>query len=217
MTEFSCSTCQKTFDVAEAVLAKFPGWAPKLCLACKGKNKAVGAAKPPASRGRGYVSREQNLTTAEVLARYTEGPDTGVFTDGAATPNPGSGGWGAVYVVGGKIIAEVAGHAPHTTNNRMELTALIEGYRLVPANTAATVWTDSELCVNSITKWAPGWERNGWRKKGGEIKNLELVRALYDLAKARPDISLKWIRAHSGSRWNEYADALATAYRRDAR
>ena len=220
MAAFSCSTCNKSFDIAQATLDKFPGWAPKVCLACRKKasgatrSPASKAAKPQVSQGSGYASREENLTTAQVLARYQQGPDTGVFTDGAAHPNPGRGGWGAVFVVGSKIIAERLGHEPHTTNNRMELMALIEGFQLVPAGTATTVWTDSELCVNIVTKWAAGWERNGWRKKGGEIKNLELVQKLYTLAKARPDITLKWIRAHAGSRWNEYADALATAYRR---
>ncbi len=83
-------------------------------------------------------SREENLTTAEVLAKYTAGPKDGVFTDGAAEPNPGEGGWGAVYVVGDQVVAERDGHEPHTTNNRMELAALIAGVALVPAGTKAT-------------------------------------------------------------------------------
>ena len=151
---------------------------------------------------------------AEVLARYTDGPTEGVFTDGAASPNPGPGGWGAVYVVNDHVAAERFGHEPSTTNNRMELTALLNGLALIPKGVPAVVWSDSELCVNTFTRWAKGWEARGWKRKEGEIKNLELVQAVYGQLVARPELQLKWIAAHSALRWNEYADALATAYRR---
>ena len=120
-----------------------------------------------------------------------------------------------MYVIANAIREQALGHEPHTTNNRMELMALIAGYRLVPAGEATTVYTDSRLCVNTINLWAAGWRKNGWKRKGGPIKNLDLVEELYDLARARPDIELCWIKSHSGNRWNEYADALATAYRRN--
>jgi len=162
-------------------------------------------------------SREENLTVAEVLEKYHDGPSSGVFTDGSCEPNPGPGGWGAVYVEDGEIVDEVCGHDPGTTNNRMELSALIHGYRLVPPGRPAVVWTDSQLCVNSITQWAAGWEKRGWKRKGGEIKNLELVQELYGLSKERPELELRWIKAHSGYRWNEYADSLASAYRRSTK
>lgn len=223
MPSFSCGTCQKPFDVPEATLAKFPGWKPKQCFSCKkaasSASTASGGGAKPFGGGNGARSsaRETNYTTAQVLERYKEGPATGVFTDGAASPNPGPGGWGAVYVLDGRIVSERNGHEPQTTNNRMELAALIAGYQLVPPGVPATVFTDSQLCVNTITQWAASWEKRGWKKKDGEIKNLELVKALYTLAKSRPDIELRWIKAHAGSRWNEYADALATAYRRDER
>ncbi len=142
-----------------------------------------------------------------------DGPASGVFTDGAASPNPGPGGWGAVFVNENKIVAEQRGHDRQTTNNRMELSALIAGYKLVPPGVATTIYSDSELCVNIITKWAASWKRNGWKKKNGEIKNLDLVKELYGLAESRPDLKLQWIKAHNGYRWNEYADQLATAYR----
>ena len=143
-----------------------------------------------------------------------DGPDTGVFTDGSASPNPGPGGWAAVYVVEGKVIEQLHGHEPQTTNNRMELQALIAGYKMTPAGVAVSMYTDSDLCVKSITLWAHKWKANGWRKSGGEIKNLELVQELYALAQSRPDIKLTWIKAHVGYRWNEYADQLAGSYRR---
>jgi ribonuclease HI len=162
-------------------------------------------------------SREENLSVAEVLAKYTSGPVDGVFTDGAAEPNPGPGGWGAVYVVNNQVVAELWGNDPHTTNNRMELCALINGCALVPEGKKAVLYTDSQLCVNTINEWAKGWEARGWKRKGGEIKNLELVQELYAICKRRPELELRWIAAHSGNRWNEYADALATAYRRKVR
>lgn len=151
---------------------------------------------------------------AEVLATYQDGPVNGVFTDGAADPNPGPGGWGAVYVVKNEVIAQDCGHEKHTTNNQMELTALIKACSLVPEGVSATIYTDSQLCVNTCTLWAKDWEARGWKRKKGEIKNLELVRELYGILEERPELTLEWIRAHSGTRWNEYADSLATAYRR---
>jgi ribonuclease HI len=216
---FVCQECSKEFELNEATLAKYPGWVPKRCMDCKRKvsperaprRRASPAARSPAS------SREENLTTAEVLAKYTAGPKDGVFTDGAAEPNPGPGGWGAVYVVNDQIVAEREGHEPYTTNNRMELSALIAGVRLVPVGTKATIYTDSQLCVSTITEWAKGWEARGWKRKDGPIKNLELVQELYAIFKSRPELELRWIAAHSGNRWNEYADSLATAYRRTKR
>jgi ribonuclease HI len=154
---------------------------------------------------------------ADVLAKYTDGPKSGAFTDGAAEPNPGPGGWGAVYVIDDQIIDERWGHEPHTTHNRMELMSLIAVSALVPAGTAATLYSDSQLCVSTINDWAKGWEARGWKRKGGEIKNLDLVQELYAIFRGRPELDLRWIAAHSGNRWNEYADALATAYRRAKR
>jgi ribonuclease HI len=151
---------------------------------------------------------------AEVLARYSGGPDSGVFTDGSAHPNPGEGGWGAVYVArwrGGRAGARArAGHdeQPHGADGPHRR------LRPRPEGVATTVYTDSRLAVDTITKWAAGWERRGWKRKTGPIQNLDLVQELYRRAKARPELRLEWIAAHSGARWNEYADSLSTAYRR---
>jgi ribonuclease HI len=155
------------------------------------------------------------LTLEQVLQRHHSGPVTGVFTDGSCDPNPGPGGWGFVWVEENEIIEQKCGFDPDTTNNRMELTALIEAYRGVPRDTVVPVYCDSQLCVNTLNQWAAGWERRGWKRKTGPIKNLDLVKELYALAGDRPLITLKWIRAHSSSRWNEYADALATTYLRE--
>jgi ribonuclease HI len=155
------------------------------------------------------------LTPEEALARYTAGPKTGVFTDGSCEGNPGPGGWAYVWVENDRIVASAHGSDPATTNNRMELSALIAAYRALPPDEAIDVYSDSQLCVKTITEWAPGWEARGWRRKTGPIANLELVQELYRLARAHPRARLKWIRAHDGSRWNEYVDALATTYLRD--
>ncbi len=158
--------------------------------------------------------RSDFLTPEEVLAKHSAGPKTGVFTDGSCEGNPGPGGWGAVWVEGGTIVRAGFGSDPATTNNRMELSALIEAFRWLPEEAALVVYTDSQLCVRTINEWAAGWATRGWRRKKGPIANLELVQELYALAAARPRVELVWIAAHAGSRWNEYADALATTYLR---
>jgi ribonuclease HI len=155
------------------------------------------------------------LTPQQALARFRRGPRTGVFTDGSCEGNPGPGGWAWVWVAADEIRGEEHGFDPATTNNRMELTALIRAYRALPEDLEITVHSDSELCVRTINEWAAGWEARGWRRKGGPIANLELVREAYRLARAHPRAKLRWIKAHDGSRWNEYVDALATTYLRD--
>jgi ribonuclease HI len=152
------------------------------------------------------------LTTDEVLERYRSGPKTGVFTDGSCEGNPGPGGWGFVWVENDEIVREQSGRDGDTTNNRMELTALIEALRVLPEEAEISVYSDSQLCVKTVNEWAAGWERRGWKRKGGPIANLELVKRFYALACAHPGVRIEWIRAHDGSRWNEYADALASRY-----
>jgi ribonuclease HI len=154
------------------------------------------------------------LTPEEVLQRYHGGPKTGVFTDGSCDGNPGPGGWGIVWVENDAVLEEKNGVDPATTNNRMELAALIAAYQMLPEDSRVTVYSDSQLCVNTVNEWAAGWEKRGWRRKSGPIANLELVKTLYALAKKHPGVTLTWIKAHDGSRWNEYADALASAYMR---
>ena len=154
------------------------------------------------------------LSPEEVLERYQAGPKTGVFTDGSCEGNPGPGGWGVVWVEDDRVIAEKHGRDPATTNNRMELRALITAFQMLPESAEITVHSDSELCVKTLNDWAAGWEQRGWRRKSGPIANLELVRELWALKNAHPRVRVQWIRAHDGSRWNEYADALANSYLR---
>ena len=149
------------------------------------------------------------MTPEDVLRRYTAGPKQGVFTDGACEGNPGPGGWSAIWVQEDRVVEERVGGASATTNNRMELMAMIEGLRMLPDDAETTLYSDSNLCVQTVNEWAAGWEKRGWKRKTGPIANLELVQELYALKKRRPHVTVKWIKAHDGSRWNEYADVLA--------
>lgn len=212
---FTCQTCGKEFDLPQHILDRYPGWTPKQCLDCRNRSSGTkgdgGSGKKASS-----ATKNRDMTLAEVLATFHDGPQTGVFTDGSSEGNPGPGGWGAVLVVDGQVVAQDYGHEPHTTNNKMELKAMIAGLRMIPPETPTDVYTDSQLVVNILTKWADGWRAKGWQKKStGPIANLELVKEAYELVKAKPNANIRWIKAHSGYRWNEYADALATAYRRD--
>ena len=182
-------------------------------MACREAPKA-NASNGPRKRG-ASVTRTANLTTAEILKRFDSGPNTGIFTDGSCQGNPGAGGWGAVHVREGIVVEQRHGSDAATTNNRMELTAMIAGLEMAGLNEPVTVYSDSRLVVETLTSWAKGWEARGWKRKEGEVKNLELVQRAYALAGARPRASITWIRAHDGSRWNEYADALSTAYLRE--
>lgn len=142
-------------------------------------------------------------------------PSTGVFTDGSSVPNPGPGGWGAVYVVDDEVIGQDSGSDPDTTNNRMEFMALIAAASLVPKGTEMTIYSDSNLAVRTINEWAAGWRDRGWKRKSGPVENLDLVRQAFEIYRSRPELTVVWIRAHVGYRWNEYADALANSAREE--
>lgn len=214
---FICKDCGKEFEVRQDILDRYPGWTPKQCMDCRNQSQSNSASstEPNSSAPKTSRTKSRDMTIAEVLENFTGGPSTGVFTDGASEGNPGPGGWGAVLVVDDEVVSEDYGSDAHTTNNRMELTAMIAGLQLIPPDSTVTVYTDSQLVVNILTQWAKGWEARGWTKKSdGPIKNLELVKEAYVLFNQRPNVKVEWIKAHSGNRWNEYADALATAYRR---
>jgi ribonuclease HI len=158
----------------------------------------------------------ESLPLGSVLKKYSQGPQSGVFTDGGARPNPGPGGWGFVHVVDGTILGEKNGHEQDTTNNRMELRALIEAYQYLPHIAEVTIYSDSNLCVQTINTWAASWARNGWKRKSGPIANLDLVKVLYDESLVHPNVKLEWVKAHNGWLWNEYADSLSSAWCRSS-
>ena len=141
---------------------------------------------------------------------YTEINMATFYTDGSANPNPGPGGY-AVICDGNPV---ALGREADSTNIRMEAKALIAAYGL--AEVGDEILTDSEFWVNVVTKWAPSWQKNGWRKKTGEIKNLELVQELYQLYLDHPDVVLEWTRGHVGTSGNEAADEWANKAREGA-
>ena len=144
--------------------------------------------------------------------------DDGIYTDGSASPNPGPGGWGALLVVRGQLVAQSSGQEAHTTNNRMELAAIAAGLRLTPAgpqHPSVTLHSDSSYAVQALTQWVHGWRRNGWQSRTGPVKNRDLLEAALDALEQRPHVTLAWVRAHVGNRWNEAADQLANRARLD--
>lgn len=147
-----------------------------------------------------------------ILEEHHDGPTTGIFTDGGANPNPGPGGWGYVWVTDDQIIKQAHGHAGNTTNNRMEFSAMIEALKILPNDSDVTVYSDSNLCVQTLNTWAKNWESRGWRRKGGEVMNLDLVKEAYFLKLQHPKVKVVWVKAHNGWRWNEYADGLASSW-----
>lgn len=134
-----------------------------------------------------------------------------LWTDGSAVPNPGPGGFSVIEVVDGKGKPVVLGRDDDTTNIKMEGEAMIAGIKYAGAE-GCEIHSDSEFWINVLTKWAPKWEVNGWKKKTGPIKNLELVQELYGLYKDF-DVKLVWVRGHVGTEFNEMADEWANKAR----
>lgn len=138
------------------------------------------------------------------------------FTDGSASPNPGPGGFAVIkngqpYMIGGEA-ADSPVDRSNTTNIRMEAMAILTAMTDADGE-PCQITTDSEFWINVLTKWAPTWQRNGWKKKTGPIKNLDLVQKLYNLYD--PDtIKLVWTRGHVGTELNELADHWANEARK---
>ena len=125
------------------------------------------------------------------------------YTDGSCSPNPGPGGFAVIK----NMQPSIVGHELISTNIRMEGKALIAAMKDATGE-ECEIFTDSEFWINVITKWAPGWEDKNWVKKGGEIKNLEIVKEAYSLYQESGAI-LTWVRGHEGDPGNELADEWA--------
>lgn len=131
-----------------------------------------------------------------------------IFTDGACSGNPGPGGWGALLRMGGHE-KEIFGGEADTTNNRMELTAVIRALEALRRPVRARVHTDSQYVQKGISEWIHGWKKRGWRTADRQpVKNAELWRELDELA-SRHSIEWHWVKGHAGHPENERADALA--------
>lgn len=139
-----------------------------------------------------------------------------IYTDGACKGNPGPGGWGA-WLRAGSHEKELWGGEPRTTNNRMELTAVIEALAALRQPSRVVVHTDSEYVKNGITTWIHAWKTRGWLTADRKpVKNVDLWRRL-DALRAQHEVQWRWVRGHAGDPGNERADALANRGAAEAR
>jgi ribonuclease HI len=147
-----------------------------------------------------------------------------IWTDGACSGNPGPGGWAAIVIPSEDAEpVELSGGEHATTNNRMELTAALEGMRSLPDGSKVLIVTDSQLMLNSMTSWLPGWKRKGWKTAAGkDVKNQDLLKALDAEVQRHASVRWHWVRGHeTGSEHaykalNDRADQLAVAAARQA-
>ena len=137
-------------------------------------------------------------------------PPVIIYSDGACRGNPGPGGWGAVLRFGARV-RELSGAVPQTTNNRMELQAVIEALRALKRRVSADVYTDSQYVRMGISEWLPGWKARGWRTADRKpVKNQDLWEELDALA-AGHQLRWHWVKGHAGVPDNERCDQLANA------
>lgn len=133
-----------------------------------------------------------------------------IFTDGACKRNPGPGGWAALLRMGAHE-KELVGGEPHTTNNRMEMTAVLEGLRALKTPCAVTVHTDSRYVIDGMTQWIFGWQKRGWTNAAKKpVMNEDLWRALIEAVRPHK-VVWQWVKGHAGHPENERVDALASA------
>jgi ribonuclease HI len=138
-------------------------------------------------------------------------PEVTIYTDGGCRPNPGPGGWGAVLLFSGSEPRELSGGKREATNNRMELVAAIEALGALAEPHRVELFTDSTYLKRGITEWLPIWRSKGWKTAGKKsVKNRDLWQELEKVI-AIHDVTWRWTRGHTGDRWNEVADELASA------
>jgi len=131
-----------------------------------------------------------------------------IYTDGACSGNPGPGGWGAL-MLSGEHRKELYGGELDTTNNKMELTAAIEGLRALKRPTKVRLYTDSQYVKNGIETWIHGWKKNNWKTSAKKaVKNADLWKALDAMCQSH-DVEWHWVKGHSNHTENDIADALA--------
>ena len=136
-----------------------------------------------------------------------------IYTDGACSGNPGPGGWGAILSYNG-VEKELSGGEAVTTNNRMELTAVITALEALREPCSVTLYTDSKYVVSAINEgWVYGWAKNGWKRKTGEVKNPEMWQRLMPLLK-KHSVKFVWVRGHAENEYNNRCDELAVAERK---
>lgn len=149
----------------------------------------------------------ENKKTSYLLSERSNNKVT-IYTDGACSGNPGPGGWGFI-VIDNEQVTEYFGGDPNTTNNRMELLAVINALEKTPIDCEIELYTDSQYVRNGITQWIKNWIKNGWRSSDKKnVKNKELWERLLSVSGNRK-ISWNWVRGHNGDKFNEQVDALA--------
>jgi ribonuclease HI len=192
---FVCDECGSFFTLSKSELRRYRGMTPRQCPICKARATPGSAAT-------------QQLVMAGLIDRVTASPESGIFTSGFCRPNPGPGGWAAVRVLADQVVDERHAMDEQSTAYRMELRALLEAYQMARRDETVSIYSTSEFGVNVVTKWAADWERNGWRNTNGSVKNVDLVKQLLAMSRARPMVRVKWI--HDGtSKWSDYAASLA--------
>lgn len=139
----------------------------------------------------------------------TELPKVDMWSDGACSGNPGPGGW-AVIMRSGTAEKVLSGGERETTNNRMEITAALEGLRALKTPCQVRIFTDSTYLLQGATEWMPNWKARGWKRKGGKLLNVELWQAM-DEALSKHQVEWVWVKGHAGHAMNERADRLAVA------
>lgn len=139
-----------------------------------------------------------------------------IYTDGSAKGNPGNGGYGAVIIYtndkGETVEKTISGGYPDTTNNRMEITAVIKALQVLTIPCKANVYSDSQYLVNTFNKrWINNWKRNGWKTaNGNDVKNKDLWEVMLSLTKYHK-VKFEWVKGHSENKYNELCDKLATS------
>lgn len=138
-------------------------------------------------------------------------PEVKIYTDGACSGNPGPGGWAAVLISNGKE-KEISGGAPHTTNNQMEMQAIIEGLKALKRPCSVKIYSDSALIINAFTQgWIKNWQKRGWKKADKKpVENRELWQQMLEAMKPH-DVQWIKVKGHSGHILNDRVDALAVA------
>lgn len=131
-----------------------------------------------------------------------------IYTDGSCLGNPGNGGWAAILLYK-EHQKKISGGKENTTNNQMELQAVIEALKALKRPSEIIIYTDSQYVKNGLTMWITNWKRNGWRTADKKpVKNLELWQEL-DFESAKHQITWHWVKAHAGNKYNEIVDKLA--------
>ena len=161
-------------------------------------------------RRRGSPHDEPSRAASVVTEAPANATGPVVYTDGACIGNPGRGGYAAVIVGVSRAPFVVSGAERQTTNNRMELRAVIEALNALDPSPAVEVVTDSEYVLKGYTEWLPDWVRRGWRTSAKKpVKNADLWAELVTAAQRHGRVTWRWTRGHSGDRFNEMADKIA--------